>query len=70
VDGLQVLDGGCPSQIEDVVADAQVAGASALALGDVSESMLYTDAAAEDVAAGGARRQLPQPFLQRLVLGE
>jgi hypothetical protein len=52
-DDVEVVDQGDPAQIEQVLADAAVAGAAALPVPDVGEGVLDLDALAEPCAPGG-----------------
>ena len=44
---LEVLYGGCTTKVEEILANAEVAGAIALALADVREVVLDSDASTE-----------------------
>jgi hypothetical protein len=69
MNGLEVHDGRRSAKIEQIVADAAVAGASALLATNVRESVLHRDALTEAFAPTGRRDEFSQAMLQAFVLG-
>ena len=67
VDRLQVLDGRGTTQIEEVVPDTEIAGASTLALSDVGQSMLNADTMPQLFASTPCGAALSQSLLKSLV---
>src|SRR5450432_1764102 len=66
--GLDILDHGCPTQVEVVLACADVPGAPTLPAGDVCEPVFDVGSFPELVAASGRGELLAEALLQLLVL--
>ena len=67
---FQVDDSGGASEVEEILAQATIAGSSSLLSSDMSKAMFHGDAFAQKLATFGGSNELAQAMLQSFVSGD
>ncbi len=70
MDGFEIHDRGRPSDVEQVLADAEVSGATSLLATEVREPMLDGNAFAKPFPSLRCSREFAKAVLELLVLGD